>query len=129
VFRFGDPRASLLRPALERLGETLGPATGRLAFAAELERCVGAAFARLKLGRPPLQPNVEINAALLLDPVGLPRDALLPVFAVAHSAGGLAHAIEQQNEGRLIRPSSAYVGPLPAGSSARGKRCPVKHLK
>ena len=118
VFRFGDPRATILRLALERLGESLGPAAGRLAFAAEVERCVRAAFARLKPGRPPLQPNVEINAALLLDAVGLPRDAFLPVFAVARSAGWLAHAMEQQKEARLIRPSSAYVGPLPAGLSA-----------
>src|SRR6266852_3204827 len=115
VFRLGDPRAALLRTALERLGESLGPGAGRLAFAAAVERSVGAAFARLKPGRPPLQPNVEINAALLLDAVGLPRDAFTPVFAVARGAGWLAHAMEQQREGRLVRPSSAYVGPQPKG--------------
>jgi citrate synthase len=115
VFRLGDPRARLLRSALERMAESLGPGAGRLAFAAEVERAVGAAFARLKPGRPPLQPNVEINAALLLDAVGLPRDAFTPVFAVARGAGWLAHAMEQQREGRLVRPSSAYVGPRPTG--------------
>ena len=115
VFRLGDPRAQLLRAALERLADQLGPGAGRLAFAAEVERAVAAAFARLKPGRPPLQPNVEINAALLLDAVGLPRDAFTPVFAVARGAGWLAHAMEQQKEGRLVRPSSAYVGPLPKG--------------
>ncbi len=115
VFRLGDPRAAVLRSALERLAAALGPGAGRLAFAAEVEREVGAAFARLKPGRPPLQPNVEINAALLLDTVGLPRDAFTLVFAVARGAGWLAHAMEQQREGRLIRPSSAYVGPRPKG--------------
>src|SRR5207248_3105811 len=80
VFRLGDPRATLLRQALERLGDSLGPGIGRLAFAAEVERAVGAAFARLKPGRPPLQTNVEINAALLLDAVGLPREAFTPVL-------------------------------------------------
>src|SRR5205085_10008322 len=59
VFRLGDPRATLLRAALERMGERLGPGTGRLAFAAEVERSVAAAFARLKPGRAPLQPNIE----------------------------------------------------------------------
>ncbi len=115
VFRLGDPRAQLLRAALERLADRLGPGGGRLVFAAEVERAVGAAFARLKPDRPPLQPNVEINAALLLDAVGLPRDAFTPVFAVARCAGWLAHAMEQQREGRLVRPSSAYVGPRPKG--------------
>jgi len=113
VFRLGDPRALVLRRALERLGESLGPGTGRLAFAAEVEHVVGAAFARLKPNRPPLQPNIEINAALLLDAVGLPRDTFTPVFAVARGAGWLAHAMEQQQTGRLVRPSSAYVGPRP----------------
>ena len=115
VFRLGDPRALLLRSALERLADGLGPGAGRLAFAAEVERAVGAAFARLKPGRPPLCPNVEINAALLLDAVGLPRDAFTPVFAVARAAGWIAHAMEQQKARRLIRPSSAYVGPRPKG--------------
>lgn len=117
VFRLGDPRAVLLRGALARLALELGPTAGRLAFAAEVERAVGDAFARVKPGRPPLQPNVEINAALLLDAVGLPREAFTPVFAVARAAGWLAHAMEQRTERRLIRPSSAYVGPLPKGVS------------
>ena len=112
VFRDGDPRAAALRGAMQRLG----PGAGRLAFAAEVEARVAAVFARLKPGRPPLQPNIEINAALLLDAVGIPREAFTPVFAVARSAGWLAHAMEQQRQGRLIRPASAYVGPLPAGA-------------
>jgi len=114
VFKGGDPRALILGEALQRLGDRLGPAAGRLAFAAKVEHAVSAAFAKLKPGRPPLQPNVEINAALLLDAVGLPRDAFMPVFAVARCAGWLAHAMEQQREGRLVRPSSAYIGPRPA---------------
>src|SRR6266699_492775 len=43
VFRLGDPRAALLRQALERLGDSLGPGIGRLAFAAEVEHAVAAA--------------------------------------------------------------------------------------
>jgi citrate synthase len=115
VFRLGDPRAAILHGALQRLAAEFGPGVGRLALAAEIERAVGAASARLKPGRPPLQPNVEINAALLLDAVGLPRDAFTPVFAIARAAGWLAHAMEQRKAGRLVRPSSAYVGPSPAG--------------
>jgi citrate synthase len=79
-------------------------------------------FARLKPGRAALQPNVEINAALLLDAVGIPREAFTPVFAVGRCAGWLAHAMEQQQKGRLIRPSSAYIGPVPASPSQPGQR-------
>ena len=113
VFKGGDPRALILRDALRRLGDRLGPGAGRLAFAAEVEKSVAAAFAKLKPGRPPLQPNVEINAALLLDAVGLPRDAFMPAFAVTRCAGWIAHAMEQQRQKRLVRPSSAYIGPRP----------------
>jgi citrate synthase len=114
VFRHGDPRAAALKRALEGLG----PAAGRLAFAAEVEDRVRTVFARLKPGRPPLEPNVEISAALLLDAVGIPRAAFMPVFAVARCAGWLAHALESRKTGRLVRPSSAYVGPIPAAARA-----------
>lgn len=93
--------------------QRLEPGAGRLAFAAKVEARVAAVFARLKPGRPPLQPNVEINAALLLDAVGIPREAFTPVFAVGRMPGWLAHAMEQRQTGRLIRPSSAYIGPVP----------------
>src|SRR5438270_359440 len=90
------------------------------AIAEALDAYFTAVIARLKPGRPPLQPNIEINAALLLDAVGLPREAFTPVFAVARCAGWLAHAMEQQKEGRLVRPSSAYIGPVPAGAKNPG---------
>jgi citrate synthase len=112
TFPNGDPRAEVLRRALERLH----PGAGRLTFAAEVEQQVRAVFTRLKPGRPPLKPNVEINAALLLDAVGVPREAFTPVLAVARCAGWLAHAMEHRKADRLIRPSSAYIGPVPAAA-------------
>src|SRR5262249_10328433 len=116
VFRLGDPRSVILRRALDRIAMHERSAAARIEFAGQVERAVGAAFARLKPERPPLQSNVEINAALLLDAVGLPREAVLPVFSVARGAGWLAHAMEQRREGRLVRPSSAYIGPVPASA-------------
>ncbi|MBN8927851.1 MAG: hypothetical protein J0H19_14650 [Rhodospirillales bacterium] len=109
VFRGNDPRAEAMRTALQRFG----PAAARVAFAARLEQAVGRAIARVKPGRA-LPPNVEVMAALLLDAVGFPRAAFTPVFAVGRSAGWIAHALEQRAGGRMIRPTSEYVGP-PAG--------------
>jgi len=65
---------------------------------------------RLKPGRA-LDTNVEFYTALLLDAVGVPRDAMVTVFALSRVAGWLAHALEQQQTGRLIRPASRYIGP------------------
>jgi citrate synthase len=109
VFRIRDPRADVLRAALASLDRN----AGRLAFADKVEAKAIAALARHKPGRA-LQSNIEMNAALLLEALGVPRDAFTQVFAVARCAGWLAHAMEQQREGRLVRPSSAYVGPRPA---------------
>jgi citrate synthase len=105
VFQGNDPRAEAMRRSLQ----AMGPHAGRLDFAARLEKAVAVAIERVKPGRT-LPPNVEIMAALLLDAVGIPRDAFSLVFAVGRSAGWLAHAMEQQKTGRMIRPTSAYVG-------------------
>jgi citrate synthase len=108
VFRVRDPRADMLRAALQRLD----PHSKRLAFAQDVERRALAALQRRKPGR--LAANIEMDAALLLDAIGLPRDAFTPAFAIARTPAWIAHALEQQRSGRMIRPSSTYVGPLPA---------------
>jgi citrate synthase len=106
VYSGNDPRAEAMRASLERMGHL----AKRLAFAQRVERGVAAAIERVKPGRK-LPPNVEIMAALLLDAVGFPREGFTPVFAACRVAGWLAHAMEQQKTGRMIRPTSAYVGP------------------
>jgi citrate synthase len=107
VFHGNDPRARAMREALSRMG----PMGGRLAFAAKVEARVDAVMGRLKPGRR-LPPNVEIMAALLLDAVGFPPEAFTPIFAVSRIAGWIAHALEQGKTGRMIRPTSRYVGPV-----------------
>ena len=82
---------------------------GRFAFATR--RSAGRRGDRTGRTGRTLPPNVEIMAALLLDAVGIPRDAFTLVFAVGRSAGWIAHALEQSRDGRMIRPTSKYVGP------------------
>ncbi len=110
VFRVRDPRADMLRGALRRLD----PDSKRLAFAQEVERRALAALQRLKPGRR-LEANIEMDAALILDAIGLPREAFTPVFAIARAPAWIAHALEQQRSGRMIRPTSTYIGPSPGG--------------
>jgi citrate synthase len=106
VYSGNDPRAEAMQAALR----AIGPAADRLAFAATVEEHVAAVVERLKPGRR-LPGNVELTAALLLDVVGIPREAFTAVFAVSRCPGWIAHALEQQQNGRMIRPSSRYVGP------------------
>jgi citrate synthase len=108
IYRVRDPRADVLKEAIERLasGDT------DLPFAGEVEAYAREALRRQKPDRP-LDTNVEFFTAILLDALGIPRQAFTPIFAVARAAGWTAHAREQQRGGRLIRPSSAYIGPMP----------------
>src|ERR1700738_2278070 len=106
IYRVRDPRADVLKGAIERL------AVSGLPFAGEVEAYIRAALRRKNPDRP-LDTNVEFFTAILLDALMIPRQAFTPIFAVARAAGSTAHAREQQRGGRLIRPSSAYVGPMP----------------
>ena len=108
IYRVRDPRADVLKGAIERLAGD----GANLPFAAEVETYIRSALRREKPDRP-LDTNVEFFTAILLDALSIPRQAFTPIFAVARAAGWTAHAREQQRTGRLIRPSSAYIGPMP----------------
>jgi citrate synthase len=110
IYRVRDPRADVLKSAIERLAGGSG-----LPFAGEVEAYIRAALRRKNPDRP-LDTNVEFFTAILLDALKIPRQAFTPIFAVARVAGWTAHAREQQRGGRLIRPSSAYIGPVPGPS-------------
>ena len=108
IYRVRDPRANVLKAAIGRLA-----ADGAdLPFAGEVEAYIREALRRKNPDRP-LETNVEFFTAILLDALKIPRQAFTPIFAVARAAGWTAHAREQQRTGRLIRPSSSYVGPMP----------------
>ena len=108
IYRVRDPRADVLKGAIERLA---GGGSG-LPFAGEVEAYIRQALRRKNPDRP-LDTNVEFFTAILLDALKIPRQAFTPIFAVARAAGWTAHAREQQRTGRLLRPSSAYIGPMP----------------
>jgi citrate synthase len=108
VYRVRDPRADVLKAAIGRLA-----ADGAdLPFASEVEAYIREALRRKNPGRP-LETNVEFFTAILLDALAIPRQAFTPIFAVARATGWTAHAREQQRTGRLIRPSSSYIGKMP----------------
>ncbi|WP_244919634.1 citrate synthase family protein [Pseudoxanthomonas spadix] len=61
-----------------------------------------------------LRPNVDLMLATLCYVHGLPAPAALVLFACGRLAGWLAHVLEQQTLGKLIRPRAQYTGVAPA---------------
>lgn len=60
-------------------------------------------------------PNVDFALAAICHVHGLPAAPALVLFAAGRLAGWLAHALEQQASGSLIRPRARYTG-LPPGN-------------
>jgi citrate synthase len=108
MYRVRDPRCDVVKAVVSSLGRD----AGRLRYAEAIEQAALAVLEKRKPARS-LQTNHEFYTALLLEALGLPRDAFTGAFAVARVVGWIAHALEQQAGGRLIRPQSEYVGPLP----------------
>ena len=108
VYRVQDPRSDVVKAVVTRLNRNLG----RLRYAEAVEQAALVVLARRKPNRS-LQTNLEFYTALLLEALGLPRDAFTGAFAMARVVGWIAHALEQQAGGRLIRPQSKYVGVIP----------------
>jgi citrate synthase len=116
IYRVRDPRAAVLERALERLQRAApeGPVGARLALARAVEKTAEALLAERHPERP-LKANVEFYTAVVLEAAGVPRALFSPVFASSRVVGWCAHVAEQRATGRLIRPSSRYIGPLPHG--------------
>ncbi len=59
------------------------------------------------------RPNIDFLLATLCQVHGLPAAPALVIFAAGRLAGWLAHALEQQDTGKLIRPRARYSGVAP----------------
>ncbi len=96
VYKGGDPRAIELLQALTASG--VEPR-----FTSEIPALVAEATGEAA--------NIDYAIAVLAGALGLPKGSEIALFAIARTAGWIAHAIEQQKTGRLIRPRARYVGP------------------
>lgn len=99
----GDPRATLL---LGLLAQGANVRAGMRASLREIEAVVDAA--RHATG---LAPTVDFALSSLERALGLPSGAAFSLFALGRAVGWIAHAIEQTDDGRLIRPRARYIGP------------------
>jgi citrate synthase len=106
VYRAYDPRAAALR----KVAEGMDHKPDWLKLATEVEDVALRVLAEKHPERP-LRTNVEYYAAPVLMGVGLSPDLFPATFSLARHAGWTAHALEQAENNRLIRPDVNYIGP------------------
>ncbi|PZU94541.1 MAG: citrate synthase [Chelatococcus sp.] len=63
------------------------------------------------------EPNIDFALTALAARLRLDADVPFQIFAAARCTGWIAHALEQNETGRLIRPRARYTGPEPGGDS------------
>jgi citrate synthase len=97
----GDPRAGFL---LTRLRATAAGSPRMAVVDALLE-------ATTRRGLP--EPNVDLALAALAHVTAMTRGAAEAIFAVARTAGWIAHALEEYGRNTPIRPRAVYTGPAP----------------
>jgi citrate synthase len=98
VYKRGDPRALSLLNALTRAGAARK-------FTREVPERIAEATGEFV--------NIDYALAVLAHSLRLAPGSELTLFAMARAVGWIAHASEQLQYGRLIRPRARYVGPAP----------------
>jgi citrate synthase len=104
-YRVKDPRAVILQGLAEELFSRFGH-DQMYDVARKLEQ-----VAESKLGAKGIFPNVDFYSGLVYRKLGIPKDLFTPIFAIARTAGWLAHWREQLGANRIFRPSQIYTGP------------------
>ena len=103
VYTRGDPRAMSLLNALARAGAPRK-------FTKEVPERIAEATGEFV--------NIDYALAVLVHSLRLAAGSELTLFAMARAVGWIAHASEQLQFGRLIRPRARYVGPAPGRGAA-----------
>ncbi|GAB6042747.1 citrate synthase [Endothiovibrio diazotrophicus] len=104
-YKVKDPRATILQKLLTRLMEYMGHDSPLYATAVALEEA-----ANERLAEKGVYPNVDYYSGILYSEMGIPLDQFTSIFAVARTAGWIAHWREQLSDNRIFRPTQEYTG-------------------
>ena len=105
-YKTKDPRAKILQKLSDKL---LKNKTGELSqifkTAVEVEK-----VCEELLGHKGVYPNVDFYSGILYKEMGFDAGLFTPIFAVARSAGWMAHWREQIQDNKIFRPTQIYTG-------------------
>jgi citrate synthase len=104
-YKVKDPRAILLQKLMRELADSQGTISPLFETALALEDAC-----EESLAPKGIYPNVDFYSGILYREIGIPPDQFTSVFAIARTAGWLAHWREQVSENRIFRPTQVYTG-------------------
>ncbi len=105
-YKVKDPRATILHNLVVELIDDRGSSlNSNFETAMRVEE-----ICEDRLGHKGVYPNVDFYSGILYTEMGIPEDQFTALFAVARSAGWLAHWREQISDNRIYRPTQIYIG-------------------
>lgn len=105
-YKTKDPRATILEKLVKKVMDLHGGNVNPLMETAkEVER-----VCEDRLSHKGVYPNVDFYSGILYHEMGIPADQFTAIFAIARSAGWLAHWREQLGDNRIFRPTQVYTG-------------------
>jgi citrate synthase len=108
VYKSYDPRAAVLKVALQDMLDAMGTSDPLMDIAMELE---AAALSDEYFISRNLYPNVDFYSGLILRHIGIPVNMFTVMFAIGRIPGWIAHWYEQRRfGGRILRPRQIYTG-------------------
>ena len=107
-YKTKDPRAKILQKLVVDLMERKGDHNPMLETAIAVEKA-----AEDRLAHKGVYANVDFYSGILYSEMGIPADQFTTIFAIARSAGWLAHWREQLADNRIFRPTQVYIGHAP----------------
>ena len=109
VYKNYDPRAAIIREMTHQVLAELGVDDPLLEVAMKLEH---AALNDEYFVQRKLYPNVDFYSGLIYKALRIPTEMFTVMFAIARTAGWVAHWLEQQTdpEAKIGRPRQIYTG-------------------
>ena len=121
VYKNFDPRAKIIREMTHQVLAELGVNDPLLDVALKLEE---AALKDDYFVQRKLYPNVDFYSGIIYKALNIPTEMFTVMFAIARTAGWVAHWLEQQNDpdGKIGRPRQVYTGAAARDYKAIDKR-------
>ncbi|HEY6544951.1 MAG TPA: citrate synthase [Dokdonella sp.] len=121
VYKNFDPRATIIREMCHKVLADLNVSDPLLDVAMELEQ---AALKDSYFVERKLYPNVDFYSGIIYKALKIPTEMFTVMFAIARTAGWVAHWLEQHNdpETKIGRPRQIYTGAAPRDYVALDRR-------